>query len=380
MKWRRIGVQLLAWLAGAAFLAGCGTSGTGAAAGSASGRSQNAVASAATAINLLTGRTNRHNIPAPDFTLTNQFGQSVSLQSFRGRVVLLDFVDSQCTTICPLTTMSMVDAVNKLGSAANRVALVAVNANPTATTVQDVYTYSLEHGVLHRWQYLTGSLQELKAVWAAYHVEVSIVHGGIDHTPALYLINAQGQERYLYLTNGLYGVVGTESQVLAHDLAATLGLKNVPPLPAGVPAVETAHDTFRLPALMPGGSGVTLSPGETRVLVFYGSWLPNFQQQLAGLNTYQSWARAHGAPPLVAIDEMETEPSAVTARLRLQGVHLAYPVVEDRSGAVADAYNAHDMAWIVVVVHGKVVAIHDGFVSGPNLIHEVQSKINAAHA
>jgi len=38
--------------------------------------------------------------PAPGFTLTGQFGATVSLRAFRGRVVILAFTDSQCTTIC----------------------------------------------------------------------------------------------------------------------------------------------------------------------------------------------------------------------------------------------------------------------------------------
>ncbi|HEY2653450.1 MAG TPA: redoxin domain-containing protein, partial [Solirubrobacteraceae bacterium] len=42
--------------------------------------------------------------PAPDFTLTDQFGRSVSLRSFRGKVVILAFNDPVCTTVCPLTT------------------------------------------------------------------------------------------------------------------------------------------------------------------------------------------------------------------------------------------------------------------------------------
>ncbi|HWD63926.1 MAG TPA: redoxin domain-containing protein, partial [Solirubrobacteraceae bacterium] len=42
--------------------------------------------------------------PAPGFTLTDQFGHRVSLSSYRGRVVILAFNDSECTTICPLTT------------------------------------------------------------------------------------------------------------------------------------------------------------------------------------------------------------------------------------------------------------------------------------
>src|SRR5437763_11194478 len=39
---------------------------------------------------------------APDFTLTDQFNRPVSLSSFRGRVVILAFNDSECTTVCPL--------------------------------------------------------------------------------------------------------------------------------------------------------------------------------------------------------------------------------------------------------------------------------------
>ena len=38
---------------------------------------------------------------APDFTLDDQFGRPVSLRSYRGKVVLLAFTDSECTTICP---------------------------------------------------------------------------------------------------------------------------------------------------------------------------------------------------------------------------------------------------------------------------------------
>ena len=49
-------------------------------------------------------------VPAPDFRLDNQFGQPMSLSQFRGKVVMLAFDDSECTTVCPLTTQSMVEA------------------------------------------------------------------------------------------------------------------------------------------------------------------------------------------------------------------------------------------------------------------------------
>jgi len=52
---------------------------------------------------------------APDFRLTNQFGQQISLSAFRGKVVILAFTDSQCTTGCPLTTQAMLAAKQLLG-------------------------------------------------------------------------------------------------------------------------------------------------------------------------------------------------------------------------------------------------------------------------
>ena len=57
------------------------------------------------------------NKPAPDFRLRNQFGQPMSLSQFRGKVVMLAFEDSECTTVCPLTTQSMLEAKQLLGPA-----------------------------------------------------------------------------------------------------------------------------------------------------------------------------------------------------------------------------------------------------------------------
>ena len=65
---------------------------------------------------------------APDFTLTDQFGRPVSLHSFRGKVVILAFNDSECTTVCPLTTAAMLDAKAML------VSYPTYQMNPSALT------------------------------------------------------------------------------------------------------------------------------------------------------------------------------------------------------------------------------------------------------
>ena len=137
---------------------------------------------------------------APDFRLQNQFGQPMSLSQFRGKVVMLAFEDSQCTTVCPLTTQSMLEAKQLLGAAGDKVQLLGIDANPDATSVADVLSYSRAHGMVNQWDFLTGSVAQLKATWGLYHIAVQIQQGQIDHTPALFVIDQQGQERKLYLT------------------------------------------------------------------------------------------------------------------------------------------------------------------------------------
>jgi cytochrome oxidase Cu insertion factor (SCO1/SenC/PrrC family) len=109
---------------------------------------------------------------APDFTLLDQFGQSVTLSSLRGHEVVLAFIDSRCKDVCPLTATIMYDAQARLkASAASRVELVVINANPTATSVTEVQAWSIAHGMLHQWKFLTGTTHQLESV---YHVFQSI--------------------------------------------------------------------------------------------------------------------------------------------------------------------------------------------------------------
>jgi len=144
---------------------------------------------------------------APGFTLTDQFGQQVSLRSLRGKVVVVSFNDPECTTICPLTTTALLHAKELLGPAASRVELLGIGANPEATDVKSVRAYSEAHEMLHKWRFLTGSLPALRRVWRAYGIEAAVINGSIDHTPATYIIGPDGRESRLYQTAMAYSSV-----------------------------------------------------------------------------------------------------------------------------------------------------------------------------
>ena len=48
---------------------------------------------------------------APQFTLRDQVGRTISLKSLRGRTVILSFIDPVCRNLCPLEAKVLNDAV-----------------------------------------------------------------------------------------------------------------------------------------------------------------------------------------------------------------------------------------------------------------------------
>jgi cytochrome oxidase Cu insertion factor (SCO1/SenC/PrrC family) len=366
-------------------LAGCGASASsGSSTGMSSGGMQPNPASNAAEMNPnLDLGSSLGRQPAPDIKLVNQFGQPMSLSQFRGKVVMLGFEDSECTTVCPLTTQSMLQAKQMLGAAGDQVQLLGVDANPTATSVADVLAYSRAHGMVNQWDFLTGSVAQLKAVWSAYHIAVQIEKGQIDHTPALFVIDQQGREQKLYLTQMAYSSVAQSAEVLADELSSLL---------PGHPHVASQESLASITAQGPSdhvalssatsGTKVVLGPGAPRLVMFFATWLSevsNLKSELIDGNAYAAAASKDGLPPLVAVDETVVEPSvqAVRTYLGSLGTSLSYPVALDTTGRVADGYGVQDQPWFALVsASGKIIWSHDGWLPVPALTAAVQHAVN----
>ena len=137
--------------------------------------------------------------------------------------------------------------------------------------------YSVAHQMMRSWDFLTGSRRQLAAVWRAYHVYVAASHGNIDHEPAVYLIDPQGRERTLYLTQMAYASVTQQAQLIAGGLARLL-----PGHPAVHGSVPMALDRGISPAtsasfpVVGGDRWASRGPAGTRaprhVVVFLASW------------------------------------------------------------------------------------------------------------
>jgi cytochrome oxidase Cu insertion factor (SCO1/SenC/PrrC family) len=356
--------------AGLVALAGCASSQSGSDASSVSPAS--ATSQAAEANPNLDLGSSLGGTPAPDFRLNNQFGQPMSLSQFRGKVIILAFADSECTTVCPLTTVSMLEAKQLLGAAGDHVQLLGIDANPQATSVSDVLAYSRAHGMVNQWDFLTGSSAKLRATWSAFHIAVQIQKGQIDHTPALYVIDQRGREQKIYLTQMAYSSITQSAEVLAKEVSSLL-----PGHPALASQQSLASVRAEAPAAsvsLPAATGhaaqsasVTLGPGQPRLTVFFATWLSevsDLRSQLTGLNAYVKAASKDHLPQLTAVDEATTEPSVAGVRTYLAGLGqpLLYPVAFDSAGRVADGYGAQDQPWFVLTsASGKILWSHDGW-------------------
>ena len=317
---------------------------------------------------------------APNFSLTNQFGHRESLKSFRGKVVVLSFIDSRCTTICPLTAVVFRNVQYDLGAQNKHVVFVAVNANPIHTSINAVYQWSKSHHMLHAWQFLTGSSTSLKTIWAHYYVDSQVLKGGsVSHIPAVYVIGPRGRERWMYLNSAS-----------ANSIAIGLQVRNllthiVPRLPnhAKVPIPPYRHivylagpmgpsrlqgRSFTLPAIMPGGHIHNLSVGTSRqanhatLLEFFATWCPDCQEEMPILKRYTQMANHHAYwPRVVAVDLSQSESSTEQVVAYAHNNRLPFPVALDSHGTVSNEFGVSGIpTQVLVSSQGKILWYHMG--------------------
>ena len=135
---------------------------------------------------------------APDFTLADGLtGQTVTLASLRGTIVVLSFLYTRCPDVCPITAALFRSAQKQLG--VDGYSFVAVSVDPEGDTPAQVRSFSDAHDLGAGWHYLIGPRPQLQAVWTAYGVgSFADPSGmGVAHNDAIFVIDRRGREREL---------------------------------------------------------------------------------------------------------------------------------------------------------------------------------------
>jgi protein SCO1/2 len=95
-----------------------------------------------------------------DRTLINQYGEDVRFGSdvIGDNIVVMDFVYTTCTTICPVLSALFTQVQTKLGdSMGGEVRLVSVSVDPVRDTPQRLKAYSAKHRAGDSWFWITGA-------------------------------------------------------------------------------------------------------------------------------------------------------------------------------------------------------------------------------
>lgn len=138
---------------------------------------------------------------AGEIVLTDTGGKRVSLRGLRGKVVLVSFIYTQCTTACPLLTWRMALLQKRLREArAEPVHFLSITVDPARDTAKVLGDYAARFGIEGKpWRFLRGEPQALAPVLAAYGEWTRrLADGDLDHPARLFLVDARGDIREIY--------------------------------------------------------------------------------------------------------------------------------------------------------------------------------------
>jgi protein SCO1/2 len=143
---------------------------------------------------------------APDFALTDQDGNAVTLSGLRGKLVLMTFGFTHCPNVCPTTLANLAQVCRELPTAdQDRVRVLFITVDPARDTPRALKDYVGFYAP--GFMGLTGSADGIAKVakdYGAFYEAVlqeSQVAGNyytFNHSAYVYLINPEGRYAVLY--------------------------------------------------------------------------------------------------------------------------------------------------------------------------------------
>jgi protein SCO1/2 len=131
------------------------------------------------------------NYPVPAIRLVRDDGKSVTLidELNDGRPVVLNFIYTTCTGICPLASHIFSQLQHHLGAERDRVHLVSISVDPEEDTPTRLRDYAQQYSAGPSWQHYTGTVAASTAAQRAFDVYKGDKMG---HTPVTLLRTVPG--------------------------------------------------------------------------------------------------------------------------------------------------------------------------------------------
>ncbi|MGC4001481.1 MAG: SCO family protein [Anaeromyxobacter sp.] len=116
-----------------------------------------------------------HAYAPPDVTLIDQDGRPVAVAEAlaQGGPLVVNFIFTTCTTICPVMSASFAGLQRQLGAAGEGLRMVSITIDPAHDRPAELEAYARRHGAGPGWTFLTGREEDVRAVASAFDAWVA---------------------------------------------------------------------------------------------------------------------------------------------------------------------------------------------------------------
>jgi protein SCO1/2 len=151
--------------------------------------------------NEITAQLTRVNDAAPALSLTDQFGHTVTLDSFKGRPVIVTFAFAHCETVCPLIVSDVLAARRQLELTA--VPVLVITLDPWRDTPARLATIAEIWGLNGEAHVLSGPPNQVERTLNAWRVPRmrNQKTGDISHPSIVYVVGRDGRIAYVVSGN-----------------------------------------------------------------------------------------------------------------------------------------------------------------------------------
>jgi protein SCO1/2 len=126
------------------------------------------------------------NYRVPDVRLVRDDGVAVNLMEELDatRTVVLSFIYTTCTTICPVASATLAQLQGQLGGDIAKVQMVSISIDPDQDTPSRLTEYGKKFGAGPNWRHYTGTAEASIAVQRAFDAYRG---DKMNHTPVTYI-------------------------------------------------------------------------------------------------------------------------------------------------------------------------------------------------
>ena len=127
-----------------------------------------------------------HRYDLPDLALVDMDGGKTSLLSEvnNDQPVMLNFIFTTCTTICPVLSATFSQVEQQLGPEREQVRMISITIDPEYDTPARLRTYAARYDAGPQWQFLTGKLEDIVAIQKAFNAYRGTK---MNHEPFIFL-------------------------------------------------------------------------------------------------------------------------------------------------------------------------------------------------